>query len=321
MVLRMEKYLMKCLLVSLPVSFAATFNVYANDLPSQVCSERLATSVTSVALSMKDGRFDVGGLDGTQPALDAAPEKNKADWQRAVQEGAAWAVFDWSRKDGVSTVVVQYGFETENSCDVFPAEPIRISPIYLPEEVAKYLVKQQGGDGKGDLATLRGKVQHILSTWDSEPQTDEGDAYHDNPVAEKVATTFNGMQMTMLKGSCDKLVIGHDKFTSHCTGDMVSTAYPDRRVGFLFMTQENQAFTFSGMDGENPTKDSDVTLIDKVIINLEGKEDTAKSFKASGKCIYGNAFSGEPMTIVCSGKTRDARSFSAIFTTDGSPPK
>jgi hypothetical protein len=135
------------------------------------------------------------------------------------------------------------------------------------------------------------------------------------------AASFNGVEMSMLKGSCDKLVIGKDNYTADCTGDLMSTAYQDRRVGFYFLTRRNQAFTFSGLDGESPTKDADVTNIDKVVINLDGKEDTARSYHATGQCIYGNGFTGDPMTIVCSGTIKGGVKFSAIFTTDGSPPR
>jgi hypothetical protein len=134
-----------------------------------------------------------------------------------------------------------------------------------------------------------------------------------------LAGKLNGADMYLLKGTCDKLVVGDEIYTS-CAPGLLSTSYPNGRIGFHFSTQEGTAISFSGIDGENPTKDADVSLIDKVIINVKGG-DGAEDFEADGECIYTNPFTGEPATVNCSGRIGDGRTFSAIFTTDGSKPE
>ena len=41
--------------------------------------------------------------------------------------------------------------------------------------------------------------------------------------------------------------------------------------------------------------------------------------KATGTCVYGDAFSGDPITIVCEGATAKGR-FEVTFETDGGSP-
>ncbi len=129
----------------------------------------------------------------------------------------------------------------------------------------------------------------------------------------------NATAMT-LSGTCDKLVIGRQKLGDSCDGKLLSMSYPDGRVGFYFITDDGRAITFSGMDGANPTPDTDVVDLDKVIIGVKGKPNNPKVFNASGTCKYSNPYLGEAM-VTCNGKTSDGQTFSASFTTDGSPPR
>ena len=73
------------------------------------------------------------------------------------------------------------------------------------------------------------------------------------------------------------------------------------------------------MDGENPTPDTDVIALDKVIMSRKDTPDQPDVFKAEGTCGFGNPMKG-PMTVSCAGTLADGKTFSAAFTTDGKPP-
>lgn len=130
----------------------------------------------------------------------------------------------------------------------------------------------------------------------------------------------NGGTMYIISGTCNKLVVG-DKSYADCSPGLVSTQYPNRRVGFHFSTQIGLGVSFSGMDGENPTRNSDVSIIDKVIINRHAGGMEADSFDATGKCLYENPYAGIPAKVTCSGRLKDGRKFNAMFISDGSKPQ
>jgi hypothetical protein len=133
-------------------------------------------------------------------------------------------------------------------------------------------------------------------------------------------TKVGDVQMVVLNGSCDKLTLGKKKYGDVCSSKILSTSYPDGRVGFYFVMEDGRSITFSGMDGENPTPDTDITNIDKVIANFNVKTpDKPNVFAATGKCSFGNPYKGKS-TISCKGKLSDGRAFAGVFTTDGSPP-
>jgi hypothetical protein len=134
------------------------------------------------------------------------------------------------------------------------------------------------------------------------------------------AAQINGMQVNFIKGNCQQLFLGKEQFASRCSDKLMSTAYPNRRVGFHFVLDDGRGLSFSGMDGENPSSETDIVNIDKVIVNAKGGTDGAVDYQATGTCIYGNPYDG-PMTVTCQGKTKDGRKFSGIFTSDGSAPE
>lgn len=142
-------------------------------------------------------------------------------------------------------------------------------------------------------------------------------------IAEPASAQSNvgGAQVLVLDGSCDKLTLGKRKMADRCSPKMMSTSYPHGRVGFYFIMEDGTGVTISGMDGANPTPDTDVTVVDKVIVNLDPKKlNKPDVFPATGKCTFGNPYKGE-MTISCKGKLRDGRAFAGSFTTDGAPPR
>ena len=123
----------------------------------------------------------------------------------------------------------------------------------------------------------------------------------------------------ILNGTCDKLTIGRQRLGDKCGSKLLNMSYPNGRVGFYFILDDGRAITFSGMDGANPTPDTDVVDLDKVIVGIKGKPDKPKVFAASGTCKYGNPYAGES-TVICNGTMVDGQTFSASFTSDGTPP-
>ncbi|WP_411035230.1 hypothetical protein [Shinella sp. BYT-45] len=132
-------------------------------------------------------------------------------------------------------------------------------------------------------------------------------------------TQVGNAQMAGVTGSCGKLVVGDRQLTDACSAKLLNVTYPDGRVGFYFVLTDGRIVTFSGMDGDNPTPDTDVVDLDKVIMSRTDTPDQPDVFQASGTCGFGNPMKG-PMTISCEGTLAGGGAFSAAFTTDGKPP-
>lgn len=126
--------------------------------------------------------------------------------------------------------------------------------------------------------------------------------------------------MATMAGSCANLTIGKHSYRKRCEPIIMNTAYPDGRIGFYFVLAGGKVITFSGMDGENPSVDTDVTHLDRVVINLKGPSQKPDVVNAKGTCTYGNPYKGIS-TVHCSGNLKDGRKFDAVFITDGAEPK
>lgn len=116
------------------------------------------------------------------------------------------------------------------------------------------------------------------------------------------------------------MVVGPSNYTAKCQGQVLNSAYQNGWVGFWFLLHDGSVFTFSGMDGENPTEDSDVNVLDEMIVNRGGGMDHSKAVPVKGKCIYTNPYLGQPANVSCSGTFKKGQRFSAIFVSDGNPP-
>jgi hypothetical protein len=132
-------------------------------------------------------------------------------------------------------------------------------------------------------------------------------------------TKVGDAEMVSLEGACEHLVIGDLALSDTCSSKLLSVSYPDGRVGFYFVLDDGRIVTFSGMDGDNPTADSDVVDLDKLIMTRKDTPDQPDVFAATGTCTFGNPFKGV-MTIACEGTLSDKRAFSASFKTNGQPP-
>lgn len=141
------------------------------------------------------------------------------------------------------------------------------------------------------------------------------------PTAPVPAQTKIGdADMSALEGSCNRLVIGSLDLTDACSGKLLSVAYPDGRVGFYFVLNDGRIVTFTGMDGDNPTPDTDVVNLDRLIMTRKDTPDQPDVSDVSGTCAFGNPFRGA-MTVSCEGSLPEGIGFTGSFTTDGQPPK
>ncbi len=122
--------------------------------------------------------------------------------------------------------------------------------------------------------------------------------------------------ITVLRGNCAQLVIGEDDLTSKCEQKLLQTAVNEQNIDFYFSTTDGRLYIFNGTDGVNPSPDTDITQINKVIFS-ENEKNT--DYPASGRCSYGNPYKGRT-TVLCSGTLQDNRRFDATFITDGQPP-
>lgn len=138
-------------------------------------------------------------------------------------------------------------------------------------------------------------------------------------TAAAAQTQVGNARMLSVTGSCGKLVVGDRQYSGECSAKLLNVTYPDGRVGFYFVLTDGRMVAFSGMDGDNPTSDSDVVHLDKIIISRRDTPDKPDVLQAEGTCGFGNPMKG-PMTIACEGTLSDGGAFSAAFTTDGTPP-
>lgn len=138
-------------------------------------------------------------------------------------------------------------------------------------------------------------------------------------TASAAQTQVGDAQMLGVSGTCAELLVGDLEFSKACSQKLLNVTYPDGRVGFYFVLDDSRIITFTGMDGDNPTPDTDSVDLDKVIVSRKDTPDQPDVFPAKGTCSFGNPMKG-PATIACEGTLSDGKRFSAAFTTDGKPP-
>ena len=79
-------------------------------------------------------------------------------------------------------------------------------------------------------------------------------------------TAVGDAQMVSVTGNCGKLLVEQQDLTASCSGKLLNVVYPDGRVAFYFVLEDGRIVSFSGMDGENPTPDTDVVHLDNVFM-------------------------------------------------------
>ncbi|UVD58906.1 hypothetical protein NE852_12280 [Rhizobium sp. Pop5] len=138
--------------------------------------------------------------------------------------------------------------------------------------------------------------------------------------AHASSAEINGIETSVLTGSCDTLIVGDENFTSSCAESLSITSYRSGRRGFYFYTTDERVFAFSGIHHATPLGSVYLTNIDILVSNLKPRADTASLSHANGYCTYEDFRSRHPVSIKCSGKTEDGRTFTGSFRSDGIPP-
>lgn len=110
-------------------------------------------------------------------------------------------------------------------------------------------------------------------------------------------------------GICEKLKVGKTDMTKQCDRKLANTTYADGTVGFYFIMKNGGIVTFSGSDRPNPTPDTDLISIERIIFGAGG---TNKQFAATGSCRYGNFYAGHKR-VTCKGQSDDGQTFEAVF--------
>ena len=83
----------------------------------------------------------------------------------------------------------------------------------------------------------------------------------------------------MMDGACQRLIVAGKDLSKGCQGKLVNTMFKDGRTGFVFITSDSTAVTFSGMDTE-ATGDHAASVLDHVIVGSPGT--AAKDMPARG---------------------------------------
>ena len=129
--------------------------------------------------------------------------------------------------------------------------------------------------------------------------------------------------MALMNGTCQRLIVAGRDLTKACLGKVTNSMYESTgRTGFSFVTSDNSAVTFSGMD--TPAKGNRAaSILDHVIFTPKNSEADPTKVKpnvvpARGTCTYTNPYAG-PSHINCTAST-SMGSFSASFVSDGKAP-
>lgn len=130
--------------------------------------------------------------------------------------------------------------------------------------------------------------------------------------------TATAQNLMGAEGRCKSFRLAGNDLTRGCAGKMLNTSYPDGRVGFYFVMTDSSIVTFSGYDRPNPTPDTDVVAIDKIIVSNKRTGQTSQ-FRAFGRCTYGNFYKGQK-TVHCRATSQDGSEHRAVFELT-SPPK
>jgi hypothetical protein len=120
-----------------------------------------------------------------------------------------------------------------------------------------------------------------------------------------------------LDGTCDRLVVGPDDYSSACQGTVLLMMVAPGRMMAIFTTEDGRAVVFSG-NGRRAVLGPD-WLVQPIDIVRTGY-DTAdlRSFDVSGRCAVSTPEPG-PGRIECYAESGDAV-FAAALTLDAPPP-
>lgn len=136
--------------------------------------------------------------------------------------------------------------------------------------------------------------------------------------APSAAQDYSNLRaLSIITGTCNRLIIAGRDLSRGCDGRVVNTAYRTGRIGFVFMVRDLAVVTISGTIASSESEVAEIR-VDRIFLTLTGTETPPSDFSADGRCQYANPNRGRAF-LRCSGTT-GREQFTADFMTDGSPP-
>jgi hypothetical protein len=127
-----------------------------------------------------------------------------------------------------------------------------------------------------------------------------------------------GPGVIKLQGKCEKLVVGKVDASKGCAGELGSVTAPDGTVTFIF-TSQGKMLGFGGDGGSVRAAGAGAArLVVGTVSTGVGTKITGE-VDAPGFCTFGNPYSGKPITIECTAKSKDS-TFTGTFKTSGKAP-
>lgn len=121
-----------------------------------------------------------------------------------------------------------------------------------------------------------------------------------------------------LEGKCGKLVVGKLDASKGCAGELGTVTSPDGTVTFIFTSQGKML----GFGGDGRTVRSSGSGMARLVLNSVSTGVGTKmtgEVDVTGSCSFGNPYSGKPVAIECSAKSKDT-AFTGTFKTSGKVP-
>lgn len=138
-------------------------------------------------------------------------------------------------------------------------------------------------------------------------------------AADASAQNFPGAPgLIKLQGKCAKLVVGKIDASKGCTGELGTVTSPDGTVTFIFTSQGKML----GFGGDGRTVRSSGAGTARLVLNSVSTGVGTKmtgEVDVTGFCTFGNPYSGKPVAIECSAKSKDT-AFNGSFKTSGKAP-
>ena len=133
------------------------------------------------------------------------------------------------------------------------------------------------------------------------------------------AQSFPAPGVTVVSGTCSKLVVGKLDASKGCKAEIASVTGPDGSVTFIFSSGGKMlGFQGNGSGIKPGAKKGTAQLPIEVISTGAGNKMTGQ-VGAKGTCTFANPYAGKPVAIECSAKSAEL-SFTGSFLSNGKPP-
>lgn len=135
-------------------------------------------------------------------------------------------------------------------------------------------------------------------------------------LAASPAAAAEPVNMLMIDGTCQTLILGADDFSAACQDQVLQMVYDTGRAG-LYAFADEMIVTFSGASDEIVDSEIHQTL-DQVL--LGHGENNIRAEKVKGTCIFENPYQGVAARFTCTANKKDGTRYDLVFITDGNAP-